>query len=212
MPGPQSQVECNARFSAAAESPSKGTPLERQLREVASVSSKPAIVSQAPRGSDRAPGSREAVGGSREVPTPKLKYPRGLAGPEFPMPSNKSGSPWIASVPIVVSDRAKSTKWYVEKLGMRLIDSDDHWVTVGGEGKGTVFHLCQASENQPAPIPLEPGPSGIVIAIPGDFEKECHRLKAAGITFSHDAEKAPWGWYAIVRDPDGNEHNLCPAP
>jgi len=127
------------------------------------------------------------------------------------MPSKGAGTPWVASVPIVVSDRKASREWYVKKLGLKLIDDDDHWVTVGGNGKGSALHLCQASENHPAPIPLEPGPSGIVLCLPGDFEKSCQRLKQAGVEFAHDPEKAPWGWYATVRDPDGNEHYLAPA-
>ncbi len=121
-------------------------------------------------------------------------------------------TPWIASIPVVVSDREGSKKWYVDKLGLALISDDDHWVTVGGKKKGSEIHLCQASENMPKPISLEPGPSGIVIALPGDFQKECQRLKEAGIQFSHPPEKAPWGWYATIRDPDGNQHHLAPAP
>ncbi|MGI0131971.1 MAG: VOC family protein [Thermoplasmata archaeon] len=127
------------------------------------------------------------------------------------MPSKKATEgPWVASVPIVVSDRAKSAAWYSEKLGLPVIDHEDHWVTVGRAGKGSVLHLCQASENSP-PIPLEPGPSGIVIAIPGDFVTGCARLKERGVEFAHAPEKAPWGWYATVRDPDGNEYHLAPS-
>lgn len=124
--------------------------------------------------------------------------------------SKGAGTPWIASVPVVVSDRNASKAWYTEKLGLDLIDDDDHWVTVGRKGKGSVLHLCQASENQPAPIPLEPGPSGIVLAIPGEFQDECSRIKSRGVEFAHDPEHAPWGWYASVRDPDGNVHYLAP--
>jgi catechol 2,3-dioxygenase-like lactoylglutathione lyase family enzyme len=121
-------------------------------------------------------------------------------------------TPYVASVPVVVSDREASKKWYIEKLGLALVDDNDHWVTVGGaRGKGSVLHLCQASENQPEPIPLEPGPSGIVILLPGDFRKACERLEAAGVEFSQRPEKAPWGWYATIKDPDGNEHHLGPA-
>jgi catechol 2,3-dioxygenase-like lactoylglutathione lyase family enzyme len=119
--------------------------------------------------------------------------------------------PSVASIPIVVSDKTVAKDWYVTKLGFRLVTDDDHWVTVGGPGKGTVLHLCQASENRPAPIPLEPGPSGLVIALPGEFETECQRLKNAGIEFSHEPEKAEWGWWASVKDPDGNIHYLSPA-
>jgi catechol 2,3-dioxygenase-like lactoylglutathione lyase family enzyme len=127
------------------------------------------------------------------------------------MPPSKDAkeTPWVASIPIVVSDREASKKWYTEKLGLLLTADDGHWVTVGGaNGKGSNLHLCQASENQPQPIPLEPGASGIVFALPGDFVSECGKLEQAGIEFSHHPEKATWGWYATIRDPDGNEHYL----
>lgn len=120
-------------------------------------------------------------------------------------------TPWVASVPVVVSDKEISKKWYTEKLGLVVTADEDHWVTVGGDGRGSSLHLCQASENMPKPIPLEPGPSGIVIAIPGDFVAECKILMDKGVEFSHPPEKAPWGWYATVRDPDGNEHYLSPT-
>ena len=128
------------------------------------------------------------------------------------MPTKNRKTPWVVSVPVVVSDLEAAKKWYTEKLGLALIADEDHWVTVGGKGKGSELHLCQASENMPKPIPLEPGPSGIVLAVPGGFRTECKRLKKAGVEFSHDPEKAPWGWYATIHDPDGNEFYLMPAP
>ncbi|HEV8050199.1 MAG TPA: VOC family protein [Thermoplasmata archaeon] len=128
------------------------------------------------------------------------------------MPKSSAGIPWVVSVPVVVSDRKRSTEWYTKGLGLSLLDHDDHWVTVGRKGQGAVLHLCQASENQPKPIPLEPGPSGLVIAVPGDFQAECAAMKTRGVGFSQDPKKAPWGWYATVRDPDGNEHHLAPEP
>lgn len=99
----------------------------------------------------------------------------------------------------------------MEKPGPRLIDDEGHRVTVGEQGRGSVVHLCQASENDPD-LPLEPGPSGVVLAIPGDLPSECRRLQGAGVAFSQEPEKADWGWYATVRDPDGNERYLAPAP
>jgi catechol 2,3-dioxygenase-like lactoylglutathione lyase family enzyme len=128
------------------------------------------------------------------------------------MASKQVGSVRVASIPVVVSDRVASKQWYTEKLGMRVVDEEGHWVTVGGIGPGTVLHLCQASENHPHPIPLEPGSSGIVLALSGEFQEECRRLQSGGIEFTHPPEKAPWGWYATIRDPDGNEHYLMPSP
>jgi predicted enzyme related to lactoylglutathione lyase len=120
-------------------------------------------------------------------------------------------TPWISSIPVVVSDREAAKEWYVNKFGLNLTSNEEHWVTVGSDEKGTQIHLCQASENQPEPIPMEPGPSGIVFVLPGDFLTECKRLKERGVEFSHEPEKAPWGWFATVIDPDGNEHHLAPS-
>ncbi len=41
--------------------------------------------------------------------------------------SINSKTPWVASVPVVVSDREASKKWYTEKLGLALIADEDHW-------------------------------------------------------------------------------------
>lgn len=128
------------------------------------------------------------------------------------MPRTKRAGPWLASVPIVVSDKAASKKWYTEKLGLEVVADDDHWVAVGNPSKGSAIHLCQASENQPQPIPMEPGPWGYVLSIPGDFRVECKRMKDRGVEFTQDPEEAPWGWYAVISDPDRNILYLGPAP
>ena len=128
------------------------------------------------------------------------------------MSSNKSDGPWLTSVPIVVSDKAVSKKWYADKLGLEIIADEGHWVAVGNKSKGSAIHLCQASENQPQPIPLEPGPWGYVLAIPGDFQAECKRMKEKGVEFTEGPAEAPWGWYAVISDPDKNLLYLGPTP
>jgi catechol 2,3-dioxygenase-like lactoylglutathione lyase family enzyme len=163
------------------------------------------------RGSGRSPGP--FGGGAFQRVTADLLDPGVLPDPgDREMVSKKSDAPWVVTVPVVVADRKAAKRWYTKSLGLTLSADDDHWVVVGGKERGSGLHLCQASENQPKPIAMEPGPSGIVIAIPGDFEKECARLRQQGVEFSHLPEKAPWGWYATVRDPDGNEHHLMPSP
>ncbi|HXQ95279.1 MAG TPA: VOC family protein [Thermoplasmata archaeon] len=124
--------------------------------------------------------------------------------------SKKAKTPMVASVAVVVSDRTAARTWYTEKLGLDLVADDDHWVVVGRDGEGGQLHLCQRSEAGDG-VELEPGPSGILLLVPGEFRKECARLKQDGVEFTSGPEKAPWGWYASVRDPDGNEHYLMPA-
>lgn len=121
------------------------------------------------------------------------------------MPRTKRSGPWLTSVPIVVSDKNVAKKWYTEKLGLEVIADDGrHWVTVGNKSKGSGIHLCQASENRPKPIPMEPGPWGYVFTVPGDFLAECQRMKENGVEFTEGPAEAAWGWYAVISDPDQN--------
>ena len=117
---------------------------------------------------------------------------------------------YVATIAVIVSDRKKATEWYTGRLGLDLVESVDHWVAVGRKGKGGLLHLCQISEFEPT-APLEPGNSGITLRIPGtDFVQACAALKSNGVEFAEGPKKEPWGWYATVRDPDGNELFLMP--
>jgi catechol 2,3-dioxygenase-like lactoylglutathione lyase family enzyme len=118
--------------------------------------------------------------------------------------------PHMASVAVVVSDRKKATDWYTRNLGLEVLESMDHWVTVGRKGKGGMLHLCAVTEFDDK-APLEPGNSGIMLRVPGrDFEAACGTLRENGVTFIEGPKKEPWGWFATVRDPDGNEIFLTP--
>jgi catechol 2,3-dioxygenase-like lactoylglutathione lyase family enzyme len=116
----------------------------------------------------------------------------------------------VASVAVVVSDRKKATEWYTRNLGLDVLESMDHWVAVGRKGKGGMLHLCAVKEFDPNGA-LEPGNSGIMLRVPGrDFVAACGELKANGVEFIEGPKKEPWGWFATVRDPDGNEIFLAP--
>jgi len=133
-----------------------------------------------------------------------------------PKKSRKSKKPsppqlYFGSVAVVVSDTKQAVDWYTSSLGFDVVHQEDHWVTVGKKGRPGVLHLCQPMEGDPRKQ-LEPGNSGILLLLPGkSFEKDCAALKARGVEFAEEPTKSPWGTYAVVRDPDGNEHTLMPA-
>jgi catechol 2,3-dioxygenase-like lactoylglutathione lyase family enzyme len=116
----------------------------------------------------------------------------------------------VFSVAVVVSDRARSVRWYTEKLGLDLVQDKGHWVTVGRKEEGGLLHLCQWSEMDPSAVP-ETGNLGINLHVPGDFEAACAAFRANGVEFAHPPKKESWGWWAWVRDPDGIEITLMPA-
>jgi len=73
-----------------------------------------------------------------------------------------------------------------------------------------MLHLCAVSEFDTTAA-LEPGNSGVLLRVPGpDFSAACGALKASGVEFIEGPKKEPWGWFATVRDPDGNEITLAP--
>jgi catechol 2,3-dioxygenase-like lactoylglutathione lyase family enzyme len=116
----------------------------------------------------------------------------------------------LFSTTVVVADRTKSVAWYTEKLGLDLVQDMGHWVTVGRKGGSGLIHLCETAEVGIPEAP-EPGNAGIELKFPGDFRAGCARLKANGVKFSHPPTKRPWGWFASVVDPDGNQLTIMPA-
>ncbi|MGA8542304.1 MAG: VOC family protein [Thermoplasmata archaeon] len=113
------------------------------------------------------------------------------------------------SVAVLVSDRARSLAWYTENFGLDVIENDGEWVTVGRRGENGTLHLCRITEFDPA-FSLEPGESGIQFDLPGDFRASCAALQANGVRFVTPPTRRPWGWYAKIADPDGNEIRLNP--
>ncbi|MGA8302114.1 MAG: VOC family protein [Thermoplasmata archaeon] len=118
------------------------------------------------------------------------------------------------SVALVVADRQRAVTWYTQNLGLDMIEhgsgDDAHWVVVGRKGHDGGIHLCDIPTFDPA-FPVEPGESGIQLDLPGDFRRSCAALKANGVRFVTPPTKRPWGWYAKVVDPDGNELRLNPV-
>jgi catechol 2,3-dioxygenase-like lactoylglutathione lyase family enzyme len=114
---------------------------------------------------------------------------------------------------VVVSDRARSVAWYTGKLGLDVTyqsdDQEGHWITVGRKGQNGVIHLCQMREIDPG-FPMERGNTGVMILLPGDFERACSVLKKRGVRFTNPPTREPWGVWATVVDPDGND--LCLMP
>jgi predicted enzyme related to lactoylglutathione lyase len=108
------------------------------------------------------------------------------------------------SVAVMVADASRSAKWYREKLGFAG-ESEDHWVTVWPKGATWKLHLCEEDASQ-----MEPGNTGIALYAK-DLKAEVARLKRKGVRFSMPITTRPWGTFAQVEDPDGNQIWLYPG-
>ncbi len=103
-----------------------------------------------------------------------------------------------SSIAVVVKDVKRAKKFYVQKLGMKLLDDMDHWVTVGQPRTGMRIHLCETK-------PLEKGNTGIALTVDGPVQRAYAALKKKGVKFSVPPKEQPWGLECRLLDPDGNE-------
>lgn len=118
--------------------------------------------------------------------------------------NTKAPKAWFASAAVLVSDRGKARDWYTGKLGLEVLSNDDHWVTVGRKGQGAMIHLCQVSEAGDG-TQLEPGNTGFLLLVPGKLRAMSEKWKERGVEFAELPTGTPWGPYAVLRDPDGND-------
>lgn len=105
---------------------------------------------------------------------------------------------FVASVAVVVRNKERSKEFFRDVLGMQVLDDEGHWVTVGQPGTGARIHLCEAE-------PIEPGNTGIVIAVEEDIRSAYENMKSKGVKFAVPPTEREWGTECRFLDPDGNE-------
>ena len=112
----------------------------------------------------------------------------------------------FASIP--VRDQDKALEFYTKKLGFRVItdspfDGTQRWIELGLPRAETKLVLFTA-EGQERMI----GGFMNVTFMAADVEETAKQLKARGVEFVQDPQKADWGTAAIFKDVDGNQFVL----
>ena len=108
----------------------------------------------------------------------------------------------FASIPVRNQDR--SLEFYTQKLGLKVItdspfDGTQRWIELGMPRAETKLVLFTA-DGQEKMI----GGFMNVTFMADDVEATAKELKARGVEFVQDAQKADWGTAAIFKDIDGN--------
>ena len=102
---------------------------------------------------------------------------------------------------VVVKSLKVAKKFYTQKLGLKVLDDEGHWVTVGSDRNGMRLHLCEVPER-------EEGNTGILFKVDVKTEEAYKALKKKGVKFSVPPTKQEWGMECRFVDPDGNEYWL----
>jgi len=112
----------------------------------------------------------------------------------------------FASIPVRDQDRA--LEFYTTKLGFRIVtdapfDGKQRWIELGVPRADTRLVLFTA----PGQEQMIGGFMNVTF-MADDVEATAKELKARGVEFVQDAQKADWGTAAIFKDADGNQFML----
>lgn len=107
----------------------------------------------------------------------------------------------MKNVVIFVRDLAIAKKFYVEQLGLPLVQETQMMIELF-PGEGTKLGIAIAMHE--AAMPLVGRHTGITLTVT-DIVTLCRELTNAGVKFAEPLEASPWGKMAVVEDPDGNQ-------
>ena len=118
----------------------------------------------------------------------------------------------ISSVSVLVSDQDRSLAFYTQKLGFELqMDApmgQSRWIQLAPKGAQTSLVLGLPTPDMPPEIyerskAMIGGFTNFIFAVE-DMQATCNELRARGVEFQDEPAQQPWGWWATIKDPDGN--------
>ena len=118
----------------------------------------------------------------------------------------------ISTVSVVVSDQDRSLAFYTEKLGFELqMDApmgQSRWVQLAPKGANTALVLAKPTPDMPAEVyerarSMMGGFTNFIFNV-DDMQATFNELSARGVEFVDQPSQQPWGWWATIKDPDGN--------
>src|SRR5215470_19926840 len=118
----------------------------------------------------------------------------------------------ISSVSVVVSDQDRSLAFYTEKMGFELqMDApmgQSRWIQLAPKGAQTSLVLSKPTEDMPAEIQQQAramigGFANFIFNV-DDMQATYTELTSRGVEFVDKPSQQPWGWWATLKDPDGN--------
>ncbi len=120
-----------------------------------------------------------------------------------------------STITVYVRDQDRALEFYVGKLGFEKRRDDPmgpggpRWIEVAPRGAQTALVLYAPTEAMPGADSYERALSSIGTFAPfvlnvDDMEKTHRELSARGVEFDDPPRKEPYGWWAAIRDADGN--------
>jgi lactoylglutathione lyase len=119
---------------------------------------------------------------------------------------------------IFVTDQDRAVDFYVNKCGFekRLdmpMGPDSRWIEVTPPGAKTAVLLYKPTPQMPGADSYEQalgmiGKFSNILFNTDDLNRTYEELRAKGVNFPTPPEQQPWGWWAVMADPDGNSFGM----
>jgi predicted enzyme related to lactoylglutathione lyase len=120
-----------------------------------------------------------------------------------------------STVTVYVSDQDKALDFYVNKLGFEkradnpMGPGAPRWIEVAPPGAQTAILLYKPTQSMPGASTYERALSSIgtmttFIFNVDDMQATCRELESRGVEFAEKPRKQPYGWWATIKDADGN--------
>ena len=123
----------------------------------------------------------------------------------------------VATTSICVSDQDRALDFYTNKLGFEKRTDQPmgepgapRWLEVAPPGGQTAVVLFKPTPGMPGyeETCARMGTMASFIFHVEDMESTCRELSARGVEFVDEPSKQFWGWWASIKDPDGNQIGL----
>ena len=118
----------------------------------------------------------------------------------------------ISTVSVVVSDQDRALAFYTEKLGLELqMDApmgQSRWIQLAPKGAQTSLVLGMPTSDMPPEVyertkSMMGGFTNFILNV-DDMDATYAELSGRGVEFVDKPSQQPWGWWATIKDPDGN--------
>jgi predicted enzyme related to lactoylglutathione lyase len=118
-------------------------------------------------------------------------------------------------VNVFVSDQDGAKEFSIGKLGFEEqmdapMGPDSRWVQIAPKGAQTSLVLFKPTKDMPnydLAVSQIGGFTNFIFGV-DDIQATHRELTAKGVGFQDEPSQQPWGWWATIKDPDGNVSGL----
>lgn len=125
----------------------------------------------------------------------------------------------LASLALIVRDYDEAIEFFTRALGFELLEDEPReggkrWVRVAPAGGGGAALLLARAANpeQERAIGNQAGGRVFLFLETADFDRDCARMKRAGVRFTEEPRNEPYGRVVVFLDLYGNKWDLIGRP